>query len=364
MYETTWAEIDLGALGRNIRKAKEQLSSSSSLCGIIKADGYGHGALQAARVYQQEGVHFFGVANLREALELRSGGIQSEILVLGWTPPEGFKAAMLENVSLTVFSNRDLAALAAEAKNFGKRAKVHLKMETGMNRLGAAWEGEILALAKEVSSFEDIEICGVFSHFTSADIKDTEWVMEQFRRYIHGLDLLKAAGISPGLRHICNSAGLMYYPETHLDMVRLGGGAFGLGIEKELGMETVMSFKTRISYIKTLPPEESVGYGRVFMNQRLRKIATLPVGYADGWTWAMGKFVFTHKGRKLLTLGNVCMDQLMIDVSDWPECQVGDEITLMGPGNATAAEIARYAGVTEYEIPVRIGKRVPRIYTE
>ena len=364
MYQTVWTEIDLSALARNIRKAKEYLNPSSSLCGVVKADGYGHGAVRVAQIYQKEGIQFFAVSNLREALELRSGNIRGEILVLGWTPSEGFRDAVLENISLTVFSGIDLALLSQAAKSLGKKAKVHLKMETGMNRLGAAWNGEILDLAKEVRSFPDLEILGVFSHFSSADIKDSDWVMEQFRRFTHGLDLLQSAGISPGLRHICNSAGLMYYPETHLDMVRLGGGAFGMGIEQEIGLEPVMTFKVRVSYIKELPPDESVGYGRTFKNQRVRKIATLPVGYADGWTWAMRKYVFNYKGRQLPTLGNICMDQMMVDLSDWPECQVGDEIVLMGPQNASIKEIAEYAGVTEYEIPTRIGKRVQRIYRD
>lgn len=364
MYRTTWAEIDLGAFARNIRKSRSYLSPSSSICGVVKADGYGHGVAPVARTFLREGARFLAVANVREALELRSAGIQGSILVLGWTPPEGFRAAILENLSLTFFSDRDFEILDQRAKELGKKAKIHLKMETGMNRLGASWDGTILHLAKEARKYSEIEIEGVFSHFANSDIKDTEMVMKQFERYNKGIALLRSAGIDPGIRHIDNSAGLFYYPETHLDMVRVGGGAYGIGMDESIGLELVMTMKTRIAYIKDLEAGEPIGYGGTFHSEKRMRIATVPLGYADGWTWALRNFVFQRKGRTLTTVGNVCMDQMMIDVSEWPDCQIGDELICFGKDGNTPREIAAYAGITEFEVPVRIGKRVPRIYIE
>lgn len=364
MYQTTWAEIDLGALARNIRISQKYLSPSSSICGVVKADGYGHGAVAVARTFLKEGIRFLAVANLREALELRSAGIQGSILVMGWTPPEGFRAAILENISLTFFLDKDFEILEQRAKELGKKAKIHLKMETGMNRLGASWNDAILRLAKEVGKYPSIEIEGVFSHLASSDIKDTEMVMKQFERYNYGISLLRSAGIDPGIRHIDNSAGLYYYPETHLDMVRVGGGAYGMGMDESIGLELVMTLKTRIAYIKEIEEDEPVGYGGVYHSKKPMKVATLPVGYADGWTWALRNFVFQKNGRKLTTIGNICMDQMMIDISEWPDCQVGDELVLCGKEGSSPKEIAAYAGITEFEVPVRLGKRVPRVYIE
>lgn len=364
MYRTTWAEIDLGALARNIRKSRSYLSSSSSICGVVKADGYGHGAAAVARTFLKEGARFLAVANVREALELRSAGIQESILVMGWTPAEAFRSAVLENISLTFFSDNDFEILDREAKNIGKKAKIHLKMETGMNRLGASWDSDILHLAKEAKKYSEIEIEGVFSHFANSNIKDTEMVMKQFERYNNGIMLLRSAGIDPGIRHIGNSAGLYYYPETHLDMVRVGGGAYGMGMDESIGLELVMTLKTRIAYVKDLEAGQIVGYDGSYRSKKQMKVATLPLGYADGWTWALKNFVFQKSGKKIPTVGNICMDQMMIDVSEWPECQIGDELVIFGRNGCTPQEIAAYARITEFEVPVRLGKRVPRIYIE
>lgn len=364
MYKTTWVEVDLGILRQNIRKAKARMKETTLLCGAVKANAYGHGALEVAKVFVSEGAEFLGVANLQEAQELRAGGIQAKILVLGWTPPESFKQAVLENISLCCFSSEDLALLNQVAQSLGKKVSVHLKIETGMNRLGVSWDGEILTLAQEVLKYPYIKIEGVFSHFANADLKDTQRVNLQFARYQEGIALLKDAGISPGICHIANSAAIFYYPETQLDMVRLGAAAYGVGMDRETDVGLPMTLKTRISHIKYLAPHEPVGYGGTFQSDEMIRVATLPIGYADGWTWALRNFVIHYQGKRLRTVGNICMDQMMLDISEWKEAKVGDEIILMGPGGATPLEISKYVGVTEGELPTRIGPRVPRVYIE
>ena len=364
MYKTTWAEIDLGALARNIRKARKALGGSSSLCGVVKADAYGHGAVEAARVFQKEGACFLAVANLREALDLRIAGIEGSIFTVGWTPPEGFEAAVEAGISLTVFSEDELNGLAEVAKRAGKKAKVHLKMETGMNRLGALWDGEIAELARKAAGFSEIEIEGVFSHFANAGIKDRESVEMQLSRYLKGIEQIKALGIKPGIRHIANSAALFYYPESHLDMVRFGAGVYGMGIDEAVGLELVMTLKSRISHLKEIATGERVSYRWIYESSKKTKIATLPIGYADGWTWALGGYEISRAGHKLPIVGEICMDQMMIDVSEWQGCQIGDEIILMGKGGPTPAELAKYAGITVLELPTRLAKRVPRVYVD
>ena len=362
MYQTTWAEIDRSSLLSNIRSLRSRVQPNVALCGVVKADGYGHGSIEVAQTMEKEGISFFGVANLREGLELRRGGIQGEILVFGWTPPEGFAAALLEGISLTMFSVLDLEALNEEAKKQNKKAKIHLKVDTGMNRLGARWDGEILELARQASSFSEIQIKGTFSHLYNANERDDQSVKNQVEKFSHALALLDQAGIKVGIRHLANSAGTLFYPDTHFEMVRPGEAYYGLSDYPDVIQEPVMTLKTRVAFVKNLPIGETVGYGGNFQKDQVCLIGSLPVGYADGWTWAMKGYVIPFQGRKLPIAGNVCMDQMMIDLTEWKECKAGDELVLFGKNGAKASEIAEYGKIATLEVATRIGKRVPRIY--
>ena len=362
MYQTTWVEVDRTSLISNIRSIRSRVKPDITLCGVVKADGYGHGSIEIAQVMAKEGISFFCVANLREGLELRRGGIQGKILVLGWTPPEGFAAALLEGISLTMFSSLDLECLNEEAKKQNKKAMIHLKVNTGLNRLGARWDGEILELARLASTSPEIQIEGTFSHLYNANARDDESVIKQVEKFNYALDLLEKAGIKAGIRHLANSAGTLFYPETHFDMVRPGEAFYGLSDYPDVIQEPVMTLKTRISFIKNLPVGETVSYGGNFQKDQVCRIGSLPVGYADGWTWAMRGYAIPYQGRKLPIAGNICMDQMMIDLTEWKECKVGDELVLFGKNGAKANEIADYVKIPTLEVATRIGKRVPRIY--
>lgn len=365
MYQTTWVEVDFKALRHNLKMIRSLIGFKTRICAVIKADAYGHGVIPVAREMQKEGIDFFSTANLREALEVREAGIENSLLVMGWTPPEGFEEAIRHEIALTFFDQRDVSHLSSEAKKQGKKARVHLKMETGMNRIGARWEKEVLDLAQAVDRDENLILEGVFSHFSSSDIKDTPWVEEQLRRYKEGIKLIEKAGIHPGIKHMANSGGVLFYPDSYFDMVRPGCAMYGTGFDREVGLEPMMTLKTRVGMLKEIEVGETVGYSRCFTATRPSKIATVPIGYADGWTWGMKGFSWKDDKGQITIAGNVCMDQMMLDVTDYEELKIGDEIILFGQDcSARNEDIAIHAGISELEPSVRIGKRVPRIYID
>ena len=361
-----WAEINLQALRHNYREIKKQLAEGVKLCAVIKANAYGHGATVAARVALEEGAAYFAVAALSEAIELRQAGFTTPILVLGLIDPKD--AAEVVDYDLTqVVCDLELAkALSAEAQAQDRKVKVHLKVDTGMGRIGVR-KDEIGALAAEIAQLPNVVIEGMFSHFATADSKDKTYAKKQLTAFREAVDAVEAQGVKLSLRHIAESAAILEIPEAHFDMVRAGIIQYGLWPSEEvthpIDLQPVMTLKAKITWLKTVQEGESIGYGRRFIASRTSRIATLPLGYADGYlrSYTQHGHVMVH-GQKAPFAGVGCMDQMMVDVTDIPDVQVGDEVILFGTPELTIDEVAGWGQTINYEVPCLLGARIPRVY--
>jgi len=368
----TWAEINLDNLRHNIMEIRRITSSTSNICAIVKADAYGHGAVEVAKEALACGATYLGVAFLDEALELRKHGITAPILILGFTPENQFDKIIEHDITQTIYNTDSAKALSECAVKLNKKAKVHLKIDTGMSRIGFCPEICFTPEFKEPFSLPGLEIEGIFTHFARADEKDRSCTNEQFRLFIKVISSIEEDGYSIPIKHAANSAGIMEYPETHLDMVRPGIILYGLYPSDEVSkqlihLKPVMSLKTRVSNVKVLPKGKAISYGGTFVAQRESIIATLPVGYADGYSRLLSsKAHVLIKGQRAPIVGRICMDQCMVDVTDVQgSVSIGDEVILIGEdGNdrISADEIAKLIGTISYEVVCGISKRVPRVY--
>ena len=361
-----WAEVNLQALRHNYREIKKQLAPGVKLCAVVKANAYGHGALAVARVAVEEGADYLAVAALSEGLELRQAGFLTPILVLGLVMPEDAKEVVEYGLTQVVCELSLAKALSQEAVRQGKEVRVHLKVDTGMGRIGVRPE-EAGTLATAIAKLPGVQVEGMFSHFAAADAKDKSYTQKQLAAFKEAVAAVEKNGVQLSVKHIAESAAILEIPEAHFDMVRAGIIQYGLWPSEEvthpLDLQPVMSLKARVTWVKALHPGESVGYGRTFIADRECRIATLPLGYADGYIRAYGKegFVEIH-GKKAPVAGRVCMDQVMVDVTDIPDVQIGDEVTLFGSDSLTIDEMARWGNTINYEVPCLLGARLPRVY--
>ena len=361
-----WAEIDLNAIAHNIKEAKKKINEGTKLCAVVKADAYGHGAVQVAKTALTAGADFLAVALLQEAIELRQAEIKAPILILGALQEEGAEETVSYEIRQALFTLRSAELLSAAAVKLGKKAKVHLVIETGMNRIGVAPEqaGE---LAAAVAAMPGIEIEGCFSHFATADIKNKHYCHEQFDRFKQALTAIEAKGIAIPIKHIANSAAISEVPEMQLDMVRQGITLYGMWpsdeVVRSLNYEAAMKLKTKVIFIKQIEQGETVGYGRTFTADRPAKIATLPLGYADGISRKVSNEGYVLvKGKKAPIVGRVCMDQFMIDVTDIENIEIGDEVLVFGSKELSADKVAEWTETISYEVLCAVSKRIPRIY--
>ena len=361
-----WAEVNLQALRHNYREIKKQLAAEVKLCAVVKANAYGHGAVPAARIAVEEGAEYLAVATLSEGIELRQAGFTTPILVLGLVMPEDAKDVVDYDLTQVVCEWALAEALSHEAQRQQKEARIHLKVDTGMGRIGVRPE-EIGELAAKIAKLPGLVIEGMFSHFATADSKDKTYTKAQLAAFKEAVAAVEGHGIKLSIKHIAESAAILEIPEAHFDMVRAGVIQYGLWPSAEvthpLDLQPVMSLKARVTWVKDLHPGESVGYGRTFIADKECRIATLPLGYADGYIRAYGKegFVEIH-GKKAPVAGRVCMDQVMVDVTDIPDVQIGDEVTLFGSDSLTIDEMARWGNTINYEVPCLLGARLPRVY--
>ncbi|MFL0269043.1 alanine racemase [Candidatus Clostridium radicumherbarum] len=365
-----WAEVDLDKLAHNMREIS-RVSKSKDIIAVIKADGYGHGALDIAPTLLENGATRIAVAVLSEAIELRRGGIEESIMVLGFTPPSLIDMLIRYDIEQTVYSY-DLAkeiSLMAQRKN--KIARVHIALDTGMGRIGFLPNDESADEVYKISKLPNIIIEGLFSHFSSADEENKDYTTYQFNNYNKFYEKLLQKGIKINIRHIANSAAIIDFPESHFEAVRPGIILYGYYPSNEvdknnIDLRPVMSLKTNVVHIKTLPAGEYISYGRKFKTNRESIIATLPVGYADGYTRLLyNKAKVIINGSFAPVIGRICMDQCMVDVTDIGNVNVGDEVTLMGEQGGlkfTADNIAELIGTINYEVTCMISKRVPRVY--
>jgi alanine racemase len=365
----TWLDVDLDAIAHNVRAVKALVGPDVALMAVLKADGYGHGAVKVARTALNNGVSWCGVASLNEAAALRSAGIEAPILILGFTPAWHAREALLRDVALTVYDLDVARAYSRAARELNRVARVHVKVDTGMSRLGVLPK-EAPAFIRAVAGLPAVQVEGLFTHFSSADSNE-DYTRLQLARFAQ---VLSAVGELPALRyvHAANSAGALAYPEARFNLVRIGLAMYGLNPfhpaslrPAGMSLRPALTWKTTIAQVKTLPPGTPVSYGNRFICQRETTIAVIPVGYADGFRRAPQTFQeVLVRGRRAPIVGTVCMDQTMIDVSHVPGVRLGDEVVLIGQqGDAriTAEDVAARLGTISYEVVSAILPRVPRV---
>lgn len=365
-----WAEISLDNLAHNMREIR-RVAKSKDIMAIIKADAYGHGAMDVAPVLLENGATSLGVAVITEAIELRKAGIKAPLMILGYTPLTFSKEIIKYDIQQTVFTFEYAKALSNEAQKLGITAKIHIGLDTGMGRIGFLPNEESVSEVYAISKLPNIEIVGLFSHFSSADEEDKDYTYEQLDKFNNFYHKLTKKGVKPKIRHIANSAAIIDLPETHFEAVRPGLILFGYYPSEEIHKEKihlkpVLTLKTDVVHVKTMEKDMYISYGRKYKTEKESIIATLPIGYADGYTRLLfDKAKVIINGKLAPIVGRICMDQCMVDVTDIGEVKVGDEVILIGQkGNVKfdADDIAELLGTINYEIICMIGKRVPRVY--
>ena len=368
----TWAEIDLDALAHNYQRARELIGPKVKYLGVVKADAYGHGAVQVASQLERLGADYLAVSSLDEARELRQGGIRAPILILGHTPVELVPQLIAHHITQAVSDQTKAEAYSAAAVACGGTLKVHIKVDTGMSRLGFLarddhFTGSLEAIAASCA-LPGLEAEGIFTHFAVSD-EDGEgseaYTREQFECFTRVLDALAKRGRTFALRHCANSGALARYPEMYLDMVRPGIALYGAGGDRQrLGLRPVMTLKSTVYSVKSFESDTSISYGRTFRTTGRARVGVLPIGYADGLFRGLSNrgAVWTAQGPAPI-LGRICMDMTMVDLTGLPGIHEGDEVEIFGAHQAVD-ELAEVAGTISYELTCAVSKRVPRLYLQ
>ena len=364
-----WAQIDLAAMTHNFNIAK---STGKKVMCVIKANAYGHGAIPCGLHLQKLGADFFAVACLAEALELRAGGITRPILILGYTPAEYAAELAQHNITQTVYDMDSAEALSTEAVKAGVTIDVHIKVDTGMSRIGIyAQSAESAASAAEeiqrIYALPGLKVRGVYTHFSVADApQQDDYTKWQLSNYNAVLDALAAMGIMPELRHAGNTAAIMNHPDTHFDMIRAGIMLYGMypdGVHREGPLKPVMTLKSRVAQIRELPPGASVSYGRTYETSKPTRMAVITAGYADGHPRRISDDSYDIiNGRSFPQIGRICMDMHMLDITGDSTVKVGDEVSLWGGEGMTAEQVAERVGTLNYELTCLITPRIARVY--
>lgn len=372
-YRETWAEVSLDAIARNAGLFRKQAAEGCRVMAVVKANGYGHGAIQAAQAAIRAGAEYLGVALVDEALQLRAAGISQPILVLGYTPPLGVEMAVRHGVSLTVYTEDVLREAIACAKKQRREARIHLKFDTGMTRIGLPSVEAVIGMAEQAAGAAPFVVLeGLFTHFADADGPDPAYTLEQFARFSACIDALEARGLHIPIKHCCNSAAAMSFPQMHLDMVRIGIALYGLSPSPQLRqpeypLRQAMQLKTKIAALRRIESGQTVGYGRTYRAAKERSIATIPIGYADGLSRTLSnRGMALVRGQRVPIIGRICMDQAMLDVTEAEGVRAGDEVVIFGGTAAGASisidEVADWMGTINYEVVCLLGPRVPRVY--
>lgn len=365
-----WAEIDLDKIAFNMRNIKK-LAKDKEVIAVIKADAYGHGAVEIAEVLLENGASRFAVAIITEAIELRESGIKAPIMILGYTPIEFGEDLIKYDIEQTVYDLEYVKQLSEISLKMGKKAKVHIALDTGMGRIGFMPDDNSLNEVLEIASLDGIEIVGIFTHFSTADEEDKEYTNYQFSKIQNFMKMLSNNGVNIPIKHVSNSGAIIDLPETYLDAVRAGIILYGYypsdEVNKErLAIKPALTLKAKIGHVKKLEKDMYISYGRTFKTERDSIIATLPIGYADGYSRLLsGKAKVIVNGKVANVVGRICMDQCMIDVTDVGEVKVGDEVIILGEDRElkfNADDMAELIGTINYDILCMIKHRVPRVY--
>lgn len=369
-YLRVCAEINLNAAAYNLNSMKENLEEGTRMIAVLKTDGYGHGAIPIARMAEAyDYLWGFATATVEEALQLRQAGIRKPVLILGFTFPDACEEIVRQEIRPTVFTMAAAEQLSREAVRQGRTVSIHIKVDTGMSRIGLKDDQEGAELVREISLLPNVELEGLYTHFARADERDKGPAREQLARFQAFAGLLKDRGVKIRMHHCSNSAGIFDLKEANMDAVRAGISIYGLYPSEDVNrlavpVIPVMTLKSHVVYVKEIGPGTSVSYGGTFTAEKPMRIATVPVGYGDGYPRSLsnkGKVII--RGRQASILGRICMDQFMVDVTDIPEARPGDLVTLIGAdgGNGiTMEDLGGLSGRFNYELACDIGKRVPR----
>lgn len=373
-HKRLWAEINLDAARSNYLTVKNQIKNETKLCCVIKANAYGHGAVRLAKLYRELGVDYFAVSNIEEALQLRRADIETPILILGYTAPECVELLFRERITQCVFSEEYGKSLSDAAVAKGVYVTVHIKVDTGMGRIGFHCYGEHFDVdaIERTYKLRNLDMEGIFTHFASADEGEVgeDYTLTQFEKFSTVIGELGARGCRFAIRHCANSAAIFDYPNMHLDMVRAGIVLYGALPSRTLKnaprLRSVLKLKTIVSHVKSVSFGESVSYGREFTAQKEITVATIPTGYADGLWRSNSKngLMLEVAGRRAPIIGRICMDQCMLDVTGIDGVGPGSEVVIYGDGECSVDRIAELNNTINYEIFCAIGARVPRIYIE
>jgi len=371
-FSRAWAEIDLDNIAHNVREVRRLAGKRTDIIAVVKADAYGHGTLETVKTLLDNGVTRLAVSMLDEAIQLRKIGIDVPILVLNHTDFRRLGEVLEYGITQTVYSHEMAKALSEEALRHGTKARVHIKIDTGMTRVGFKPGYSAVKDVVAIMKLDGIIIEGIFTHFAVADTKDRSYTQRQFELFMSIIEELNRIGVLIPIRHVSNSAAIMQYPEMTLEAVRPGIILYGIYPSKEvdrsvIDLKPAMSLKANVIHVKDVESGVSISYGRTFTTKRPSRIATVPIGYADGYSRLL-----SNRSRVLINgqfapvVGNICMDQLMVDITDISgDVKAGDEVVLIGrqgENEITAEEIADLMGTIPYEILCIIGKRVPRVY--
>ncbi len=369
MLRQTRMEVDLGALEENYRNFRKYVGSSCQVIGVVKADGYGMGMLPVVQALSRGGCQRFAVATPDEAVFLRESGMPDPLLVLGPSPGDAAGVYVEKGIAAALVEPSFAEHLSREAVQQGKPARIHVKVDTGMGRVGMLLR-ELPKLLDLLDKLPGIELEGLFTHFATADERNRSYTEEQFRRYQQAWELFRSRQKRISLRHVCNTAGTLNFPSMHLDAVRAGIGLYGMRpsvfCEEPFPLRPVFRVVTAVGQLRHLPPQWGVGYGLRYMTRGEDRIAVLPLGYHDGYSRNFsGKAQVLIRGERAPLVGSVCMDQIMADVSHIPHVQEGDEVVLIGSQGKeciTPEEMAAHLGTINYEISHFFSPRVPKVY--
>lgn len=371
-YPRVCAEINLDAILHNMEQMHCLVASGTKLMAVLKTDGYGHGAIPIARELENvDYVYGYAVAAEEEALALRADGVKKPVLILGYTFPEQYEALLQAQITQTIFTPEAARQLSEVAGRLHITAHIHIKLDTGMGRVGFLVSGKSADEIAQIAALPHIMIEGMFTHFAKADETDKTSANKQLSLFLHMADMLDARGVHIPLLHCSNSAGILDLPQANLDIVRAGITLYGLHPSEEVHLERmdmrpVLSLKSRVVHVKTLPAGYGISYGATYVTPDVRRIATIPVGYGDGYARSLSnRGEVLIRGRRAPILGRVCMDQFMADVTDIPGVCVGDAVTLIGTDGAehiTMEELGERSGRFNYEFACDLGKRIPRVF--
>lgn len=374
-YQRVWAEVDLDAIWENMVHMKENIAEKTKILAVIKTDGYGHGGVPIAKMLEQLDFMFgYAAATYEEAHVLREAGVKKPILILGYTFPYCYEELIREEIRPAVYRRDTVEELVAAAANVGQKAKVHIKVDTGMGRIGITPDEEGLEFVRFLMGHPELEVEGIFTHFAKSDEEDKTSANHQLALFQNFIDRIQTElGLTIPVKHCANSAAILEMPQANMDMVRAGITTYGLYPSEEVSKDIVplraaMSLYSHIVYCKTIHAGQSVSYGGLFTAQKDTRVATIPVGYGDGYPRSLsGKGYVLIRGKKAPILGRVCMDQFMVDISEIPGVMEGDKVTLLGVDGTeriTAEELGELSGRFNYEFVCDLGKRIPRVYRQ